>query len=67
MGATQELAEFTCGTTYEDFDAEVVKHTKNLCLSGVGMTVAGVLMRTSQRVIRYVEGVSAGILFGCVI
>ncbi len=59
MGATKELAEFTCNTTYKDFDTEVIKHTKDLCLSGIGMTVAGVPMRTSQGIIRYVKGIGA--------
>jgi len=59
MGATKELAEFTCNTTYNDFDTEVIKHTKNLCLSGIGMTIAGVPMRTSQGIICYVKGIGA--------
>jgi len=55
MGATKELAEFVCGNRYSDFDSAVVKHTKNLCLSGIGMTVAGSKMRAGQAVINYVR------------
>ncbi len=55
MGATKQLAEFICANSYNDFDSAVVKHTKNLCLSGLGMTLAGSKIRTGQAVINYVR------------
>jgi len=55
MGVAKELAEFIRQNKYSDFNSAVVKHTKNLILSGVGMTLAGSKMRAGQAVINYVR------------
>jgi len=55
MGATKEIAEFVYANKYSDFDSDVIKHTKDLCLNGIGMAFAGVNLPTSQAVINYVR------------
>lgn len=55
MGATKELAEFILNNNYRDFDSSIVKHTKSLCLSGMGMALAGVRMPVGQAVLNYVK------------
>ena len=55
MVVAKELAEFICKNKYSDFDSAVVKHTKNLILSGIGMTLAGSKMRAGQAMINYVR------------
>jgi 2-methylcitrate dehydratase PrpD len=55
MGTTREIAEFTHDTSFNDFDSGLVKHVKNVLLSGVGMTMAGVSTPTGKIVIDYVK------------
>ena len=58
MGITRDIAEFTYKTTFDDFDSGLVKHVKNVLLSGVGMTMAGVKSPAGQTVIRYIKEVT---------
>jgi len=55
MSATKDIAEFICGTGYDDLPPDLLKHTKNIILSEVGMTVAGVPQGQSQAMINYVK------------
>ena len=55
MGTTREIAEFALKTNINDFDADLVKHVKNVLLSGVGMTIAGVGTPAGEIVINYVK------------
>lgn len=55
MGATREIADFAIRTRFDDFDAALVKHVKNVLLSGVGMTLAGVNTGTGRAVLCYVR------------
>jgi 2-methylcitrate dehydratase PrpD len=55
MGTTREIAEFTHKTTFDDFNSGLVKHVKNVLLSGVGMTLAGVNTGAGKAVLDYVK------------
>jgi 2-methylcitrate dehydratase PrpD len=55
MGTTRDIAEFACKTTIDDFDATLVKHVKNVLLSGVGMTMAGVNTPAGEAVGSYIK------------
>jgi hypothetical protein len=35
MGTTRDIAEFACETTIDDLDSALVKHAKNVLLSGM--------------------------------
>ncbi len=59
MGTTREIAEFANKTIFGDFDSGLVKHVKNVLLSGVGMTLAGVSTGTGKVVLSYVRGCTA--------
>ncbi len=59
MGTTRDIAEFAHKTTFDDFDSALVKHVKNVLLSGVGMTLAGVNTGTGKAVISYVKECAA--------
>jgi len=59
MGTTRDIAEFAHKTTFNDFDSALVKHVKNVLLSGVGMTLAGVNTGAGKAVIRYVKECAA--------
>ncbi len=56
MGLTKEIAEWVCNTKFSDFNSALTKKTKDLCLSGLSMTAAGVPMTQSQAIINYVKG-----------
>ncbi|WP_413992282.1 MmgE/PrpD family protein [Labrys okinawensis] len=55
MGTTADIAQFVRKTTFDEFDPKLVKHVKNVLLSGVGMTLAGVNSETSKAVLSYVK------------
>jgi 2-methylcitrate dehydratase PrpD len=55
MGTTKDIAEFAYNTTFDDFDPGLIKHVKNVLLSGVGMTLAGVSTGASKVVLNYVK------------
>ena len=55
MGTTRDIAEFAHKTTFDDFDSALVKHVKNVLLSGLGMTLAGVNTGAGKAVINYVK------------
>jgi len=55
MGVTREIAEWVCGLKFSDLDSVLVKKAKDLCLSGLSMTAAGVPMTQSQAIINYVK------------
>lgn len=59
MGITREIAEFVCDTKYRDFDSSVNKYTKDLLLSGLGMTLAGSTIRAGRVAINYVRDCGA--------
>lgn len=59
MGTTRDIAEFAYKTTFNDFDSDLVKHVKNVLLSGVGMTLAGVNTGAGKAVISYVKECAA--------
>ena len=59
MGTTRDIAEFAHKTTFDDFDSALVKHVKNVLLSGVGMTLAGVNTGAGRAVISYVKECAA--------
>lgn len=59
MGTTSDIAEFVQATVFDDFDAKLVQHVKNVLLSGVGMTLAGVNSETSKAVLDYVKECNA--------
>lgn len=59
MGATKEIAEWVCSTKYSDFDQDLIKHTKVLCLDGLGMAAGAVNMGQSQAMIKYVKECAA--------
>jgi 2-methylcitrate dehydratase PrpD len=59
MGVTRDIAEFAHKTTFNDFDSALVKHVKNVLLSGLGMTLAGVNTGAGKAVINYVKECSA--------
>jgi 2-methylcitrate dehydratase PrpD len=56
MGLTKEIAEWVCDIKFSDLNSALVKKTKDLCLSGLSMTAAGVPMTQSQAIINYVKG-----------
>jgi 2-methylcitrate dehydratase PrpD len=66
MGTTKDIAEFAYKTAFNDFDPGLVKHVKNVLLSGVGMTLAGVSTGAGKAVLTYIrEGAAvqeAGVL-----
>lgn len=41
MNTTRQVAEYICSTSFADFDAEVIDKAKALCVSALGMTIAG--------------------------
>ncbi|WFU40094.1 MmgE/PrpD family protein [Bradyrhizobium sp. CB82] len=55
MGTTADIAQFVQQTSFDEFDAKLVQHVKNVLLSGVGMTLAGVNSETSKAVLSYVR------------
>jgi 2-methylcitrate dehydratase PrpD len=55
MGTTRDIAEFAYKTTFDDFDSGLVKHVKDILLSGVGMTMAGINTPTGQTIISYIK------------
>jgi 2-methylcitrate dehydratase PrpD len=59
MGTTRDIAEFAYKTTFNDFDPALIKHVKNVLLSGVGMTLAGVNTGAGKAVINYVKECAA--------
>jgi 2-methylcitrate dehydratase PrpD len=59
MGTTRDIAEFAYKTTFNNFDSDLVKHVKNVLLSGVGMTLAGVNTGAGKAVISYVKECAA--------
>jgi 2-methylcitrate dehydratase PrpD len=59
MGTTRDIAEFACKTTIDNFDPALIKHVKNVLLSGVGMTIAGVNTPAGQAVIEYIKECAA--------
>jgi len=59
VGTTRDIAEFAHKTTFDDFDSALVKHVKNVLLSGVGMTLAGVNTGAGRAVISYVKECAA--------
>jgi 2-methylcitrate dehydratase PrpD len=59
MGTTREIAEFACKTTFDDFDPALVKHVKDVLLSSVGMTIAGVSTPTGRVVLSYTRDCAA--------
>ena len=56
MGLTKEIAEWVCNVQFSDLSPALTKKTKDLCLSGLSMTAAGVPMTQSQAIINYVKG-----------
>jgi 2-methylcitrate dehydratase PrpD len=59
MGTTRDIAEFAHKTTFDDFDTALVKHAKNVLLSGVGMTMAGVSTGAGKAVLSYIKECAA--------
>jgi len=59
MGATTEIAEFACKTKFEDFDPALVKHVKDVFLSGLGMTLPGAYSGSGSKVLKYVKECAA--------
>lgn len=59
MGVTRDVAEFATTASFDDFDPNLVAHVKNVLLSGVGMTLAGVESGTGKAVLNYVKECSA--------
>lgn len=59
MGTTKDIAEFAHKTAFDDFDAGLVKHVKNVLLSGVGMTMAGAETRAGKIVFNYFKECAA--------
>ncbi|MCP3476466.1 MmgE/PrpD family protein [Bradyrhizobium sp. CCGUVB1N3] len=59
MGTTADIAQFVQKTTFDEFDPELVHHVKNVFLSGVGMTLAGVDSETSKAILSYVKECAA--------
>jgi 2-methylcitrate dehydratase len=59
VGTTRDIAEFAHETTFDDFDSALVKHVKNVLLSGLGMTLAGVNTGAGKAVINYVKECAA--------
>jgi 2-methylcitrate dehydratase PrpD len=59
MGTTRDIAEFAHKTTFDDFDPALVKHVKNVLLSGIGMTLAGAETGAGKVVFRYVKECAA--------
>ena len=55
MGATKELAEWMLDTGYKDFDPDLVKYTKDLCLNALGSCLAGAKMPAGQSAVNYVK------------
>lgn len=59
MGTTRDIAEFAHEATFNDFDPALVKHVKNVLLSGAGMTMAGVGTPSGRAVLNYVKECAA--------
>jgi 2-methylcitrate dehydratase PrpD len=55
MEISRQLAEFIIDNKYQDFDEETLKHTKNLCLSEIGMCLGGTKIPDGQAAISYVK------------
>jgi len=55
MGTTRDIAEFAYKTNFDDFDSGLVKHVKDVLLSGVGMTMAGVNTPAGQTLVSYIR------------
>ena len=59
MGTTRDIAEFACKTVFDDFDPALVKKAKDVLLSGVGMTMAGMGTDAARAVLGYINEFSA--------
>jgi len=55
MEIARQLAEFVVDNKYKDFDLATVKHTKKLCLSEIGMSLAGTKIPDGQAAINYIK------------
>jgi 2-methylcitrate dehydratase PrpD len=55
MEISRQLAEFVIDNKFQDFDAETVKFTKNLCLSEIGMCLGGTKIPDGEAAINYVK------------
>jgi 2-methylcitrate dehydratase PrpD len=55
MGTTRDMAEFAHNTTFNDFDPALIKHVKDVLLSGAGMTIAGVIAPASRVILTYIK------------
>ena len=55
MGTTRDIAEFALKTTFDDFGPVLVKHVKDVLLTGVGMALPGVSTDTGRVVVNYVK------------
>jgi 2-methylcitrate dehydratase PrpD len=59
VGTTRDIAEFAHKTTFDEFDPALVKHVKDVLLSGVGMTMAGVSAPSGKVVLNYIKECAA--------
>lgn len=55
MGTTKAIAEWILDTGYNDFDSDLVKYTKDLCLNALGSSLAGAKMPAGQSAIQYIK------------
>lgn len=55
MSTTRQVAEYVCGTTLADFDPEVVDKAKGLCVSALGMTLAGSRIHAGEVLAAYAK------------
>lgn len=55
MGVTKNIAEWILDTGYGDFDSDLVKYTKDLCLNALGSSLAGAKMPAGQSAIEYIK------------
>lgn len=58
MSTTRQVAEYICNTSFDDFDPEVIDRAKALCVSALGMTLAGSRIHAGEVLASYAK--SAG-------
>lgn len=57
MKATERIADYLYNTGFDDFDAEVIHKAKTLCVSSLGMAVAGSRIHAGEVLARYARDI----------
>jgi 2-methylcitrate dehydratase len=58
MSIADQIAHYVCQTRFQDFDADVIERTKDLCLSSIGSAVLGSGMEVPRALSDYVRSLA---------